>query len=364
MRYLSLFSGIEACSVAWKTLGWTPVAFSEIEEFPKAVLKHYYPNVPDLGDVTKITEEQVKALGHIDLVVGGSPCQDLSLAGNRAGLRNEDGTLTRSGLYDYQIQIFEWARKNNGARFMLYENVYGAVSSNSGRDYAYILGTMVKGNVPVPKDGWRNSGICVSESGDRIVEWTVLNSEFFGVPQRRRRLFALLDTGDWFRRQPILFESEGLQRDSEPSKEERKGIADNHGDGTAKRGRVKPPCYAWKHRNRMSPPQHDVANTVTATDYKAPDIVCWEEEFFGNRRTVLRRITPLEAERLQGFPDNYTDIPWKGKEHSPIALRYMAVGNSMSIPVMRWIADRIDRCLANPITEDTSDPLSWQPTLF
>ena len=90
MRYLSLFSGIEAATVAWEQLGWEPVAFAEFEDFPKAVLAHHYPSVPDLGDVTQITREQIRALGHIDIVVGGSPCQDLSVAGKRAGLRNDD----------------------------------------------------------------------------------------------------------------------------------------------------------------------------------------------------------------------------------------------------------------------------------
>lgn len=142
-------------------------------------------------------------------------CQDLSTAGKRAGLKKEDGSLTRSGLFDYQMQIFEWAVKNNGARFMLWENVPGAFSSNQGNDFAYILGTMVQGNVPVPRDGWKNSGICVSEDGRRIVEWCVLDAQHFGVPQRRRRVFAILDTGAWGGRPPILFESESLSGDFE-----------------------------------------------------------------------------------------------------------------------------------------------------
>ena len=161
LRYLSLFSGIEAATVAWKPLGWEAAAFAQYEpndkiQFPSKVLEYHYPDVPNLGDVTKITEEQIKALGHIDLVVGGSPCQDLSTAGKRAGLKKEDGSLTRSGLFDYQMQIFEWAVKNNGARFMLWENVPGAFSSNEGNDFGYILGSMVQGNVPVPRDGWKN----------------------------------------------------------------------------------------------------------------------------------------------------------------------------------------------------------------
>src|SRR5690554_2186178 len=111
MRYLSLFSGIEAATVAWESLGWEAVAFAEFEDFPKAVLAHHYPDVPDLGDVTKITKEQIIALGHIDIVVGGSPCQDLSVAGKRAGLKNDDGSTTRSGLFDEQMRIFEIARE-------------------------------------------------------------------------------------------------------------------------------------------------------------------------------------------------------------------------------------------------------------
>lgn len=226
LRYLSLFSGIEAATVAWKPLGWEAVAFAQYEpgdniQFPSKVLQYHYPDVPNLGDVTKITEEQIKALGHIDLVVGGSPCQDLSIAGLRRGLVNMDGSLTRSGLFDYQMQIFEWARRNNGCEWMLWENVPGAFSSNEGNDFGYILGSMVQRDVPVPKDGWKNSGVCVSENGDRIVEWRVLDAQYFGVPQRRRRVFALLRAGAWGGDPPVLFESESLRRNPEKSK--RKG---------------------------------------------------------------------------------------------------------------------------------------------
>ena len=236
MRYLSLFSGIEACSVAWEPLGWTPVAFAEFDDFPKAVLKYHWPDVPDLDDVTKITEEQIKALGPIDLVVGGSPCQDLSVAGKRAGLRNADGSLTRSGLFDHQMRIFEIARRCNNARFMLWENVPGSLSSNEGRDLAYIFGSMVQGEVSVPRDGWGTGGVIVSATGDRLVEWRVLDSQYSGVPgpvpQRRRRLFALLDTGAWWSRPPILFESEGLPGNPFKSGTAPQGATGSPTDGT------------------------------------------------------------------------------------------------------------------------------------
>lgn len=235
MKYLSLFSGIEAATVAWEQLGWEPVAFAEFEDFPKAVLAHHYPNVPDLGDVTKITREQIRALGHIDIVVGGSPCQDLSLAGKRAGLRNEDGSVTRSGLFDEQMRIFEIAREYCGARYLIWENVPGAFSSNGGDDFAYVLGSMVGRSVHTPTDGWKNSGVCLSEDGSRIAEWRVLDAQFFGVPQRRRRIFALLDTGAWWSRSPILFESDCLCRDFTQSRVEGEGIAGG-AEGSVGRG--------------------------------------------------------------------------------------------------------------------------------
>ena len=226
MRYLSLFSGIEAATVAWESLGWEAVGFAEFEDFPKAVLAHHYPNVPDLGDVTKITEEQIRALGHIDIVVGGSPCQDLSVAGKRAGMRHDDGSTTRSGLFDEQMRIFEIARKHNGCRYLLWENVPGAFSSNKGRDFGYVLGSLVERSVPIPTGGWKNSGVCLSEDGARIAEWRVLDAQYFGVPQRRRRIFALLDTGAWWSRSPILFESDCMRGNPEKGGDEGEGVAE------------------------------------------------------------------------------------------------------------------------------------------
>ncbi len=131
MRYLSLFSGIEAASVAWEPLGWECVAVAEVDAFASAVLAHRYPSVPNLGDVTKIDAADLAALGRIDLVVFGSPCQDLSVAGKREGLAGE-----RSGLFHVAVDIVRWAREYCGCRWALWENVCGAFSSNKGRDFA------------------------------------------------------------------------------------------------------------------------------------------------------------------------------------------------------------------------------------
>ena len=216
MNYLSLFSGIEAASVAWKPLGWTCVGVAEIDPFPCAVLAHHYPAVPNLGSVTDITDEQIAALGPIDVVVGGSPCQDLSVAGKRVGLAGE-----RSGLFHHQLRIFHAARHLCGARFIVWENVPGAFSTHGGRDFAVVVGAMAGCELPVPADGWGTEGVALGEHG--LVEWAVLDAQWFGVAQRRRRVFAVLDVGDWSARPPILLEPDRLRGDSAPSREAGEG---------------------------------------------------------------------------------------------------------------------------------------------
>jgi site-specific DNA-cytosine methylase len=221
VRYLSLFSGIEAASVAWRAFG-TPVAFSEIEPFPCAELAHHYPEVPNLGDVTKITEQQVKDLGPIDVVVFGSPCTDLSVAGKRAGFIDEEGNVTRSGLFFNAINIIGWARKHCGLRFALWENVPGAFSSNKGADFAEVVKHMAGlDELDTPTNGWGTEGCAL---GTQLVEWAVLDAQWFGVAQRRKRVFALADFGDWAGRPPILLEPESLRGNTPPSRETGQGI--------------------------------------------------------------------------------------------------------------------------------------------
>jgi len=230
MRYLSLFSGIEAASVAWHPLGWQPVAFAEIEPFPCAVLAHHYPDVPNLGDVTKITDEQIAALGSIDVVVGGSPCQDLSCAGKRKGLAGE-----RSSLFHEQIRIFHAARDFCGARWLIWENVPGVFSSNGGRDFAAVVGEMAGYDINVPKQGWGQEGVALGIRG--LVEWSLLDAQWFGLAQRRKRVFAVLDTGNWADRPPILLERDSLRGDTAPRKESGKGIAATIAGGACQHGR-------------------------------------------------------------------------------------------------------------------------------
>lgn len=437
MRYLSLFSGIEACSVAWQPLGWECVGFSEIEPFPCSLLAHHYPNVPNLGDVTKITEQQIKDLGHIDLVVFGSPCQNLSVAGNRQGLQGQS-----SGLFYDAIRIIRWARVHGGARFALWENVPGAFSSNKGDDFTEVVRALSGcSDINTPENGWGNSGVAVGDDG--LTEWRTLDAQYFGLAQRRKRVFALTDFGAWDDRPPILFEQGGLSRDIGTSKNKGREVADDVGVGTGASGEhalafqsaynnvtvkqeITPPIlaaqgttgnkgvnvctpaytihadptpkisenvagtlrsqggggivppnvvYGFDERQQNKVVIKELSPTLVATGYKgqvgviAGNIIGRNNKHGGNQLGVgmsetaptlttidrhavitdfvVRRLTPVECERLQGFPDNYTNIPHKGKTatNSP---RYKALGNSMAVPVMRWIGERIVWALNQP----------------
>lgn len=397
MRYLSLFSGIEACSAAWKPLGWTCVAVAEIEPFPAAVLAHHYPGVPNLGDVTAIADAQIAALGSIDLVVGGSPCQDLSVAGKRAGLAGE-----RSSLFHEQVRIFHAARTFCGARFLLWENVPGAFSSHGGRDFGIVVGSMAGCELGVPRGGWGTCGAAIGSHG--LVEWRVLDAQYVrveshprAVPQRRRRVFALLDTGDWRDRPPILLEPEGLRGHPAPRREAGQGSAAkslccsdggiDRKDHGADAGEIAPTLRSMEFEgshangggqvaiafhNRQDP---DVSGSVThplgakdnglglafdAYNQSASDVTHTLRKGWGSAaddsipQTItamqVRRLTPRECERLQGFPDDYTLVPVRGKPAAD-GPRYRALGNSMAVPVMRFIADRISMVMKNENVE-------------
>lgn len=218
MRYLSLFSGMEAAHLAWSPLGWECVGVAEVDPAPCALLRHRLPHVPNLGDVTTIADAAIAKLGRIDVVIGGSPCQDMSVAGKRAGLAG-----SRSSLFHEQLRIFNAARHLCGARWLVWENVPGAFSSNEGRDFALVVGALAGCDLDVPADGWGNEGVALGDAG--LVEWAVLDAQWFGVAQRRRRVFAVLDTGNWFDRSPVLLERDSLRGDSAPSRETRQAVA-------------------------------------------------------------------------------------------------------------------------------------------
>ena len=485
MRYYSIFSGIEAASVAWEPLGWEPLLFSEIDEFPSAVLKERWPDVPNLGDITKVNWKRVvRQYGEADLVVGGSPCQSFSVAGTRTGL---DGA---SGL------MWEYVRcvREVKPRWVLWENVPGALSSSHGEDFR-----------------------CLLEALDALgygLAWRVLDAQFFGLAQRRERVFVVGCLGDVERPCEVLFEPESLRWDTPTSREKRKELAARAGSGAEGSGRALNPedpqskrvfdtncpaptlssgmgegmniqpsvlCAGFKWHQGSGAgsigledeqsttltadyhnpaviqlkgnaidrdtaqngawacdPDENGAYTLNATDvdgvlcmtdtqpnsmvsgevcgalsatmHKDPPVVAKtlkirggcegggkgplvQEDvsatlgtsndqtlfepvsFAANQRGelrlqggdgtvvgaipasqsgkqvqgvtdgyVVRRLTPRECERLQGLPDDWTRVPYRGKpaEECPDTPRYRAIGNSMAVPVMRWIGERIE----------------------
>ena len=192
MKYGSVCSGIEAASVAWHSLGWEAQWYSEIEHFPSEVLKHRFPDVPNLGDMTQLTSNPTFNEKSIDLLVGGTPCQSFSVAGLRGGLADPRGNLMLTFLALADTKKPKW---------IVWENVPGVLSSNGGRDFGAFLTAL--GNI--------GYGFA----------YRVLDAQHFGVAQRRRRVFVVGYLGDWRPAAAVLFESESLQRDSKPSRAKR-----------------------------------------------------------------------------------------------------------------------------------------------
>jgi DNA (cytosine-5)-methyltransferase 1 len=338
MKYGSVCSGVEAATVAWHPLGWEPQWFSEIEKFPSEVLQHHYPETPNLGDMTKFKEWPSDR--SIDLLVGGTPCQSFSVAGLRKGLDDPRGNLMLTYLAiaaQYQPQWLVW------------ENVPGVLSSNRGRDFGTFLGAL----------GKLGYGFA----------YRVLDAQYFGVAQRRRRVFVVGYLGDWRRAAAVLFERESMSGHPPPSREARKEAAGTIAASSFTGGPSEKPEGAAV--NHFVPA---VSNALCARDYKgarpeadqgAPVIAFGAQNSARQGDSVsehvkptldksktpavaqasaVRRLTPTECERLQGFPDNYTQIPYRNKpaESCPDGPRYKAMGNSMAVPVMRWIGERID----------------------
>lgn len=365
LKFLSVCSGVEAASVAWKPLGFLPVGFSETDKFPCEVLQYHYPNVPNLGDMTNYKEWQIEKP---DIVIGGTPCQSFSIAGQRKGLEDPRGnlTLTFIGLLDhFKPTWFVW------------ENVQGVLSSNNGRDFHTFI------------EGLQEIGYSLS--------WRVLDAQFFGVPQRRKRLFVVGHrSADWRYSYKALFESESLSGYLEKSRDKGKarqatrtsvesiegnewpkrlsntldarfgdkmGLEDQHINAGCPR--FVPTAYDYQRISEYGDGQK--ASTKLARDYKDPtDLVVYESHpndsrvkpmgevcstvaarwgtggnntpLVGNSR--IRRLSPIECERLQGFPDNYTNI--RG-DKTPYGARYKALGNSMAVPVIEWIGRGIQR---------------------
>jgi DNA (cytosine-5)-methyltransferase 1 len=401
-------------------LGWKAAFFSEIEKFPSAVLDHHYPTVPNLGDMTKF-KEWPDAI--IDVLVGGTPCQSFSIAGLRKGLDDPRGNLMLTYLAIAARYRPKW---------LVWENVPGVLSSNGGKDFGTLLGGL-------------------GELGYGFA-YRILDAQYAGVPQRRRRVFVVGHLGNWRRAAAVLFERHSLSGNTAPSRQAGKGFTHDTapcltssraerigntrgqdavvamhetGQGFWQSGDVAGTIRA-EGENRPSRPSNVIATlsagegfdasedgtgrgtplTVVPTltsngdahsgyrdehglvpvafaqnqrdevrmmhvagalaaepgmkqqTYIAQPAIAWSEELTasvdcagtiqrggdGGRHDgvmtsamQVRRLTPLECERLQGFPDDYTLIPGRAADGP----RYKALGNSMAVPVMSWIGQRI-----------------------
>jgi DNA (cytosine-5)-methyltransferase 1 len=230
MKLGSLFDGIGGSLLSATLIGIEPVWASEIEPFPIKVTKHHFPNVNHLGDITKIKGDEIE---QVDIIVGGSPCQDLSVAGKRAGMKHAefgDEETTRSGLFMEQIRIVKEMRNaTNKPRYMVWENVPGAFSSNNGEDFRAVLeetARVADPTVSIPRsvNGWANAGSILADGF--TISWRTVDAQYWGVPQRRRRIYLVADFGGQSAPE-ILFESEGLHGHIAESRSEGQRIAED-----------------------------------------------------------------------------------------------------------------------------------------
>jgi len=491
MRYGSVCSGIEAATVAWESLGWTPSWFAEIEPWPSALLNYRYPATANLGDMTRIAAGILSGdIEAPDVLVGGTPCQAFSMAGLRKSLEDDRGQLSIA--YIHLADAIESVRASRGLPppVTIWENVPGVLSTKDNAFGCFLAGLAGEECELQPSGKkWTDAG-CVY-GPKRTVAWRVLDAQYFGLAQRRKRVFVVASSRKDIDPAAILFESDGLRRDSAPSRETGKDLArclraraqsshredsDNFvasrmvsfgeyvNDDTASTvkardhkdatdlvtygipgnwigrqphngpNQVTPsievsPCLTRTDRHAVAQPIEaiafdckasgqsgfgvgDIASTMRAMNstnghqnggghiavavsmrgreggataelgdeiqnclrassgggdkpHVLAPVIGWDNDLNASKEQMgtllkggdggrhegvmlstmaVRRLTPVECERLQGFPDNYTQIPWKGAdpEDCPDGHRYKALGNSMAVPVMRWIGSRID----------------------
>lgn len=435
LTYGSVCSGIEAASVAWEGLGWRPAWFAEIEPFPSAVLAHHWPEVVNLGDMTKIAAGiRAGLIEAPDALVGGTPCQAFSIAGLRVGLEDARGQLTLA--FVDLVNAIDEKRRDQGKSpvIVVWENVPGVLSSNDNA-FGYFLAGLAGESCALESPGrkWANAGYVLGP--ERAVAWRVLDAQFFGVAQRRRRVFVIASARTDIDPAKILFESEGVRRDIAPRRESQTTVAaltargvgtcgadDNQaqaghliafGGGncsgsidvaaclTAKGQRIDFDVETFAVHGTQDPDtNHELAHTLGRNQGQENAVysvalrgraggmlaglggqVSCALRASGSGKAYLlnnlrvRRLTPRECERLQGFPDDHTLIPYgrfirpekMDRDYAKYLMRggqfsfdyccraaadgprYKAIGNSMAVPVMRWIGKRISDALEQTI---------------
>lgn len=332
----SLFDGVGGWLLAASHNNVKSLWSCEIDDFPATVSRFHFPDVKQYGDITKVSGYELEP---VDIVCAGTPCQDLSIAGKRAGLAGE-----RSNLFYEAIRIMrEMREKTDGKypKYFVWENVTGAFSSNRGHDFRVVLQEITEAEIPMPESKkWAESGMVRGPKCN--VEWRVLDAQYWGVPQRRKRIFLVADFRG-FTTGEILFECEGLQRDSEESEREGQDLAADVGTGT--RNTVK--AVGFDGYNGALTGEKAATLGVNCGMSTGRNGILHLGEIKDSSSTTtnkfVRRLTPLECERLQGLPDGYTDIIFNGKP-APDSRRYKALGNGMAQPCADYVIKRI--CLS------------------
>jgi DNA (cytosine-5)-methyltransferase 1 len=430
MKIATVCTGIGSPDLAADRLGWEHVFMSEIDPHASTVLAHRFPGVPNLGDMTKINGAKYR--GSVDVICGGTPCQGFSIAGKRGGLDDP-----RSGLAIKFVELLAEIRPT----WFVWENVPGVFSSEGGRDFASFLGCVSGRRIDVPSRGWKNSGIIEGISSAYSVAWRTLDAQYFGVPQRRRRVFVVGHLGDWRPPAAVLFERESLSWHNPPRRrteqahhagaigraalpihdkatryqgggDTRNGDGSGNGLGIGKVGDPSPTLtsgdrhavfqqntrdevrwiggdgriagaltaepgmkqqnyvVAFSSKDYGADATIDLSPTLRSGEFDkswanggAPPAIAFMANDFGSdlgtevsptlrsgsnggvypaihKGSTVRRLTPIKCERLQGFPANWTQVQHKGK---PMAdgPRYKMCGNSIAVPVIKWIFKRI-----------------------
>ena len=408
-RFLSVCSGIEAASCAFAPLGWQAVGFAEIERFPSEVLAHHYGSnmpgdplatngVPNFGDFTTIPLGPGSPLGRVDLLCGGTPCQSFSTAGRRGSLADPRGNLSLA-----YVDLAHGLVQHHGLRNALWENVPGVLNTPDNAFGCFLGGLVGAGDalrLPRGCARWPDEGMA---AGPRArLAWRIFDAQYFGLAQRRRRVFVVADFGNGADPAAVLFERAGLRRNPPARGEAGEGTASDAGacaaiggpagdevynliahalrgegfdasEGGTGRGTpivpvmtfparmsstqtasccdvapslqaINQTAVAFDLRGRdggaMPEGPHETANLRAASGGSSRSYVAQSDHA---ARWAVRRLTPRECERLQGFADDYTAIPRGGKPASacPDGPRYKALGNSWAVPVVRWIGARI-----------------------
>jgi DNA (cytosine-5)-methyltransferase 1 len=384
LTYAELFAGAGGLSAGLEMAGWEPVAHAEIEPHARAVLRNHWPDCRLDGDVSQVNGTDYAG---VTLLSGGSPCQDLSIAGKRSGMT--EGSGTRSSLYFEQVRIWQ----ESAAPYFLWENVLGALSSNAGRDFAAVLSALVGAPVPVPDDGWRGAGVASGPAG--VAAWRVLDCQFFGPPQRRRRVFVLGARAGGVDPAQVLLECDRLCGDTAPSGEAGEGLAADTGSGPslAFNWQSGGDCRLGESETLVSAIQAnqtpavlrgaiplDVRNATRTTDASeqnrqglgigedgdpsptltglfTPAVFTYDTRGNGSGHAgcnqhvadlaatirslgIPRRLMPIETERLMGWADHWTavGVNEQGEEYAlSDTARYKLCGNGVASPVAGFI---------------------------